>query len=68
MAERLERIKGHFILSINDTPQIRKLFAAFSIIKADVNYSCSPSHSHKTTELIITNQPKETFEEALKQD
>jgi len=57
LATRLERIKGKFILSINDVPEIRRLFANFTILEADVNYSCGSNHNHKATELIITNQP-----------
>lgn len=31
MAERLARLKGRFILSINDVPEIRKAFADFAV-------------------------------------
>jgi len=57
MYECLTQIKGSFILSINDTPQIRELFTNFNILTATTNYSCGSSNSHKTTELIISNQP-----------
>jgi len=63
LATRLERIKGKFIMSINNTPQIRELFAGFTIIEADVNYSCGSNHNHKATELIISNQPSANFKD-----
>jgi len=61
MAERLSRIKGTFIMSINNVPEIKELFAAFTILEADVRYSCSGNNAQIGKELIITNQPKENF-------
>jgi len=61
MANRLAKIKGNFIMSINDTPEIKNLFAAFSIIETDARYSCGSSNNHKAQELIITNKPKTDF-------
>jgi len=61
MAEHLARIKGRFIMSINNVKEIRELFAAFNIIEADVRYSCGSDNRHIGKELIITNQPKENF-------
>jgi len=56
MAERLSQAKGSFIMSINDTPEIRQIFSNFTILTADVRYSCGNNNSHKAKELIITNK------------
>ncbi|OCC05288.1 DNA methyltransferase [Labrys sp. WJW] len=55
MAEQLATIKGRFILSINDTPEIRSTFAQFDIEAVDVTWSVSQSSPVQTTELIITS-------------
>jgi len=59
MAECLSRIKGRFIMSINNVKEIRELFAAFNIIEADVRYSCGGDNRHIGKELIITNRSRE---------
>ena len=49
----LDRIKGRFIVSINDTPQIREVFAGLPFEEVGVSYGLSikPTQAH---ELIIT--------------
>ncbi|WP_054312929.1 DNA adenine methylase [Mesorhizobium sp. 1M-11] len=52
MAERLHRMKGRFILSINDVPEIRETFAGFDMQPVDLLYTVSgPPRPAK--ELII---------------
>ncbi len=51
----LTGIKGKFILSLNDTPQVRKLFKDFIIEQADVTYSINKTSCCQRTELIINN-------------
>lgn len=41
LRDLLEAIQGRFILSINDTPLIRELFAGFAIEEVGVNYRLS---------------------------
>lgn len=55
MAERLKRLKGHFIMSINNVPEIRDLFADFNMIEVDLTYSLNSNKAYKAKELIITN-------------
>jgi len=56
----LKKIKGKFLLSINDHPEIRKLYKGFNIRKLDVTYTIardkSPS-ARERTELLIANYP-----------
>ena len=48
-------IKGRFILSLNDTPQVKELFKNFTIEQTDVIYSISKTGCCNRSELIITN-------------
>ena len=47
-------IKGKFLLSINDTPEIRAIFAAFDIEDAETPYSIAKTSAKKVGELIIS--------------
>lgn len=57
MAKRLRRIKGRFLLSLNDCPEVREIFAGFDVEKVDVSYSLSRNGDArgKRGELIISN-------------
>lgn len=54
MAEQLAGIKGRFILSINDVPEIREIFAAFKQEPVDVHYSIAGGKGSEAKELIIS--------------
>lgn len=55
MAEVLARLKGRFILSINDHPDVRRIFAAFDFQEVETTYSVSlKGNGSKAGELIIT--------------
>ncbi|MBL3610997.1 DNA adenine methylase [Rhodovulum sulfidophilum] len=56
LAERLGRIEGAFVLSINDRPEIRDLFGAFVIEEVRLNYSVSKGGATAARELIIANR------------
>ncbi|MBP3402402.1 MAG: DNA adenine methylase, partial [Alphaproteobacteria bacterium] len=49
----LTGIKGRFILSLNDTPQVKELFKNFTIEQTDVTYSISKTGCCNRSELII---------------
>jgi len=54
MAHTLTNLKGRFILSINDVPEIRKMFSKFNIHSAELNYSTAGgAKSRRAKELII---------------
>lgn len=58
LAEQLRGIAGRFILSINDTPEIRAAFAGFDFGTAETSYTISSNTggaAKKVTELIIRN-------------
>ena len=55
LAEQLAGIKGRFLLSINDTPGVRDVFAGFRMIEAETTYTVGAGASTRAAELIITN-------------
>lgn len=56
MAERLKSIKGKFIMSINDTPEIREIFKDFYLSEVRTTYTVAGgANQGKFGELIITN-------------
>ena len=60
LAAQLRKIKGKFLLSINDHAKIRKLYKGMSRIKVNVRYTVSRDKSKKAqerSELVIANYP-----------
>lgn len=57
LRDRLINLKGKFLLTINDHPQIREWYKEFNIKKVDVSYSVSREQKARKdyAELIITN-------------
>ncbi|WP_408588366.1 DNA adenine methylase [Novosphingobium sp.] len=56
MAEQLRGLRGRFILSINDHPDIRRIFDGFDMEQARVRYSVGGGHNAQLAgELIISN-------------
>lgn len=55
LATLLVGLKGKFLLSINDVPEIREIFKGFKIEPVGVTYSCSKGNATKANELFITN-------------
>lgn len=55
MADMLRAIKGRFILSINDVPEIRTIFTGFALETAELDYTVGGGKGRPARELIITN-------------
>lgn len=56
MAKILKGIKGRFILSLNDHPEVRKTFAGFYMVPVSTSYTINGSHKVKDAgELLISN-------------
>ena len=53
MADVLAELQGRFILSLNDHPEVRRIFARFAFDQADVTYSVGGTPT-PAKELIIT--------------
>lgn len=54
MAAQLASIKGRFILSLNDTAEVRGIFKRFNIEAVETNYSLNGAKQAKAAEVIIT--------------
>jgi len=54
-ATLLRGLEGRFVLSLNDTPEVRKLFHGFHIAKVELAYSCARHNRKHESELLITN-------------
>ena len=52
MSDQLATIKGQFIMSINNHPEIRRIFARFKIEEIETKYSIR--QSQKVVELLIS--------------
>ena|GEM_PF-114937 len=56
MAEQLAALKGRFILSLNDRPEVREIFSAFAMDGVTTTYTISAGPATKRAgELIISN-------------
>ncbi|UWF60987.1 DNA adenine methylase [Brucella sp. 2716] len=54
MAERLGRLAGRFILSINDVPEIRSIFSEFQIDTVSLSYTAGGGKGKPVKEVIIS--------------
>lgn len=55
MADRLAALKGAFILTLNDTPEVRRIFKKFRVEGVEFRYSVAPSTTgQKGREVLIT--------------
>lgn len=54
MADLLGAIQGRFLLSINDTPEVREIFSDFAMVAASILYSIS-GQATPAAELVISN-------------
>jgi DNA adenine methylase len=52
---RLRALKGRFILSLDDRPEVRDLFAAFRMQTVDLTYTAKRDTRVRHRELLITN-------------
>ncbi len=60
MAERLAQLKGRFVLSLDDRPEVRDIFRAFEIRRIEIHYTAQRRSGARFGELLITNfVPKE---------
>lgn len=57
LRDKLKNLKGKFLLTINDDPEVREWYKDFNIKEVQVNYSVSKQQEarKKYAELIITN-------------
>lgn len=55
LAKLLNVIKGKFIMSINDVPEIRAIFKGFYIKEVNTRYTVGTQSGKQAAELLISN-------------
>ncbi|MET3589957.1 hypothetical protein ABID23_001049, partial [Bartonella silvatica] len=55
MSTLLAQLKRKFLLSLNDVPEIRKIFSQFKIKEVNTSYTCSSNNPTPAQEVIISN-------------
>ena len=55
MADLLGKIKGKFVLSLNDLPEVRKVFQKFHIEGVELHYTSQKAAGKRYKEVLITN-------------
>jgi DNA adenine methylase len=55
MAERLAGLKAKFVLSLNDVPEVRRIFRAFKFREIDLFYTAQKIAGRRYCEVLITN-------------
>jgi DNA adenine methylase len=55
MEGRLRAIQGKFVLSLNDVPEVRKLFRAYHLTELETPYTVQKTSGKRYRELLITN-------------
>lgn len=53
MAERLSTIKGRFIISLNDTPEVREIFARYPMANVSLTYTIAGGEGKAVGEVVI---------------
>lgn len=55
MEERLRTVRGKFVLSLNDVPEVRALFRRFHVRQVELPYTAQKSAGRRYREVLITN-------------
>jgi DNA adenine methylase len=55
LARALRSIRGRFLLSLNDVPEVRKIFAPFVVHQVFTQHSSKRGTQRRTAELLISN-------------
>ena len=56
MAGLLRELKGRFILSLNDRPEVRELFEGFEVEEVETSYSANARSTRRVGELLISSR------------
>jgi DNA adenine methylase len=55
MAERLQGLKAKLVLSLNDVPEVHRIFRAFKFREIDLFYTAQKTAGRRYKEVLITN-------------
>nr|WP_272214163.1 DNA adenine methylase [Marinicella sp. W31]MDC2877210.1 DNA adenine methylase [Marinicella sp. W31] len=56
LADRLARIKGRFILSLNDRPEVREIFSTFQFADVKLDYTIGSGEQKAVGEVVIVDR------------
>lgn len=56
IATRLRTIKGRFVLSLNDRPEVREIFQAFHIYEVPLTYTIAGGEGKPVSEVIVMDR------------
>lgn len=59
MADRLSCIDGRFIISLNDVPEVREIFAGYTIRAVRTTYTIARGEAKQVGEVLVSNGPIE---------
>jgi DNA adenine methylase len=71
LEENLRQIRGKFILSLNDVPEVRQIFHGYHLQEIQFSYSAPKAPGKRYNELLIANfdlNQREQFQLARKND
>lgn len=55
LERRLHKIKGRFVLSLDDNPEVRRLFGAWHMKSVDLSYTAQTKTGRRYGEVLISN-------------
>ncbi len=55
LKEHLKSLRGRFLMSLNDTPEMRRLFGGFDLEAIETRYSANARATRQVVELLIGN-------------
>jgi DNA adenine methylase len=55
LRERLDKLKGKFVLSLDDRPEVRRIFAGFRIRGLKTSYTSQQRAGRRYGEVLILN-------------
>lgn len=55
LADQLAGVRGWFILSLNDVPEVRAVFAQFHMTEVATTYTIAQAKAQPRSELLISN-------------
>lgn len=64
LSQILRGLKGAFILTLNDVPEVREIFGGFHIDSVELTYTVARGKAAQAREIIITNRPQGALRQA----
>ena len=58
IADRMMNTKGRFLISLNDTPEVRSIFAAFRVCDVSLTYTIGGGQANPVGEVLIMDHKK----------